>query len=238
MKRVSMQRCLPKVSASLMCAPLLTLGAAVEEIESAGIDMIHVDVMDGSFVPNFTLGPDVIRALRRSTSLPVDVHLMAVSPERHLDTFLDCGIQYFSFHYEACRPLVRSLEYIKQAGVHASVAINPATPVNTLECVLPLLDFVLLMTVEPGYAGQPLVPFAFEKIADLKNLITRLNVNVEIEVDGNVSFEHAPAMVAAGADILVGGSSSIFQPGMTITEGYNRLICACAASKGTDHDLA
>jgi len=221
-----------KIAASLMCDSFRHLEKSLNEMEQIGVDLVHVDVMDGLFVPNFTLGPDFIRAVKQMTSIPVDVHLMAMMPERHLDTFLSCGVGYFSVHQEACYALTRTVLQIKEAGVKAGVALSPSTPVACLEHLLPMIDFVLLMTVEPGYAGQALVPCAFEKIAALRAMACRLNPSLAIEVDGNVSFEHAPRMVATGAEILVAGTSSLFTQGMTIAEGYRKLIEACEAGVG------
>ena len=219
-----------KISASLMCDSFRHLEASLKEMESAGVDLVHVDVMDGTFVPNFTLGPNIIEAVKGMTSIPVDVHLMSVTPEKHLDTFisrLSPGTDYFSIHQEACWPLTRSVLRIKESGVKAGVALNPATSVSTLEHILPLLDFVLLMTVEPGFSGQKLVPYAIDKIASMKKLVAKVHPGVEIEVDGNVSFEHAPKMVKNGANILVGGSSSVFKKGLSIREGCAQLRKAC-----------
>ncbi len=215
-----------KIAASLMCDSFRHLEQSLREMREAGVDLIHVDIMDGSFVPNFTLGPDVVRAVKDMSSLPIDVHLMAVNPERHLDTFLKHlvpGRDYFSIHQEACVPLTRSVLEIRESGVKAGVALNPSTPVSTLEHILPIVDFVCLMTVEPGFAGQTLVPYAFEKIEAMKSLAASCNPLVEIEADGNVSFEHAPKMVERGVNMLVGGSSSVFRRGGTLQENCSRL---------------
>lgn len=201
-------------------------------MEEAGIDLIHVDVMDGTFVPNFTLGPDIIRAVKGMTTIPIDVHLMSLTPERHLDTFLSCGIDYFSIHAETCYPLTRSIQLIHDAGAKAGVALSPATSATMLDHLLPVTDFVMLMTVEPGYSGQKLVPFALDKISIVKEMVVRQNPHCEIMVDGNVSFEYAPQMVAAGADILVAGSSSVFKDGLTITQGTEKLRKAICSNRG------
>ena len=219
-----------KISASLMCDSFRHLEASLKAMEEGGVDLIHIDVMDGTFVPNFTLGPDITRAVKEMTSIPIDVHLMSVTPERHLDTFLACGITYFPIHQETCWPLTRSIMRIKEAGVKAGVALSPATPISTLAHILPLLDFAMLMTVEPGYAGQKLVPFALEKIAAMRAMADRLHPTLEIEADGNVSFEYAPQMVTSGADILVAGSSSVFKRGMKIQEGTRTLREVCETS--------
>jgi ribulose-phosphate 3-epimerase len=221
-----------KISASLMCDSFRHLEKSLHEMEEAGIDLIHVDVMDGTFVPNFTLGPDIIRAVKEMTSIPIDVHLMSLTPERHLDSFLSCGIEYFSIHAETCYPLTRSIQYIHDAGVKAGIALSPATSATTLDQILTITDFVMLMTVEPGYSGQKLVPFALDKIAVVKEMVVRQNPHCEIMADGNVSFEIAPQMVLAGADILVAGTSSVFKSGMTITEGTDKLRKAICSNRG------
>jgi ribulose-phosphate 3-epimerase len=215
-----------KIAASLMCDSFRHLEQSLKEMETAGIDLIHVDVMDGTFVPNFTLGPDIVRAVREMSTLPIDVHLMAMNPERHLDTFLAHlvpGRDYFSIHQEACYPLTRSIMRIKESGVKAGVALNPSTSVSVLEHIIGTLDFVLLMTVEPGFAGQELVPYAFEKIRAAKSLADRYNPLLEIEADGNVSFEHAPKMVECGVNLLVGGTSSVFGRGAGLRDNCSRL---------------
>jgi ribulose-phosphate 3-epimerase len=221
-----------KISASLMCDSFRHLEKSLHEMEEAGIDLIHVDVMDGTFVPNFTLGPDIIRAVKGMTTIPIDVHLMSLTPERHLDTFLSCGIDYFSIHAETCYPLTRSIQLIHDAGAKAGVALSPATSATMLDHLLPVTDFVMLMTVEPGYSGQKLVPFALDKISIVKEMVVRQNPHCEIMVDGNVSFEYAPQMVAAGADILVAGSSSVFKDGLTITQGTEKLRKAICSNRG------
>jgi ribulose-phosphate 3-epimerase len=221
-----------KISASLMCDSFRHLEKSLHEMEESGIDLIHVDVMDGTFVPNFTLGPDIIRAVKEMTKIPIDVHLMSLTPERHLDTFLSCGIDYFSIHAETCYPLTRSIQIIHDAGAKAGVALSPATSATMLDHLLPVTDFIMLMTVEPGYSGQKLVPFALDKISIVKEMVVRQNPHCEIMVDGNVSFEYAPQMVAAGADILVAGSSSVFKDGLTITQGTEKLRKAICSNRG------
>jgi ribulose-phosphate 3-epimerase len=215
-----------------MCDSFRHLEKSLHEMEESGIDLIHVDVMDGTFVPNFTLGPDIIRAVKEMTKIPIDVHLMSLTPERHLDTFLSCGIDYFSIHAETCYPLTRSIQIIHDAGAKAGVALSPATSATMLDHLLPVTDFIMLMTVEPGYSGQKLVPFALDKISIVKEMVVRQNPHCEIMVDGNVSFEYAPQMVAAGADILVAGSSSVFKDGLTITQGTEKLRKAICSNRG------
>ncbi len=215
-----------KISASIMCDPFRNLESSLVEMADASIDLVHVDIMDGTFVPNFTLGPDFIRAIKGMSAIPVDVHLMAITPEKHLDTFvgiLEAEKDYLSIHQEACLPLARSVLRIKDAGIKAGVALNPATSVGMLESILPIADFVVLMMVEPGFAGQSIVPAAMDKIPAMRRMSGELRPDLEIEVDGNVSFENAREMAEHGADMLVAGTSSIFRPGMGIAEGTRQL---------------
>lgn len=200
-----------KLSPSMMCVDFEHLKETVEEFERSGIEYLHVDIMDGEFVPNFTLGVDFCEKLRRMTSIALDVHLMINRPEDKLDWFKPQPGEYFAVHYESTAHLQRALAKIRSYGAKPMVAINPATPISVLEDILDDLDGVLVMTVNPGFAGQKLVPATLKKISKLrKYLDERGYENIEIEVDGNVSFENAVKMRAEGANIFVGGSSSIF----------------------------
>ena len=199
-----------RISPSLMCADWGRLETAIAQLEAAGADMIHVDVADGHFVPNLLIGLDVIRWLRRNTSLPLDVHLMVEEPAVYLEDLASIGVERVAVHPEGCVHLDRVLTQIRQLGMKAAAALNPATPLATIEYVLERLDFVLLMTVNPGFAGQKLVASAIRKIADCRARLAQFGHPIEIMVDGNVSFGHIPDMVAAGADILVAGTSSWF----------------------------
>lgn len=200
-----------KLSPSMMCVDFEHLKETVEEFERSGIEYLHVDIMDGEFVPNFTLGVDFCQKLRRMTSIPLDVHLMINRPEDKLDWFTPQAGEYFAVHYESTAHLQRALAKIRSYGAKPMVVLNPATPITVLEDVLDDLDGVLLMTVNPGFAGQKLVPATLKKISKLrKYLDERGYENIDIEVDGNVSFENAVKMRAEGANIFVGGSSSIF----------------------------
>ncbi|MHB0857277.1 MAG: ribulose-phosphate 3-epimerase [Anaerolineae bacterium] len=212
-----------KICASLVCADLLHLGRDLEALSVAGVDYLHVDVMDGQFVPNFCLSPDIMRAVRRASSLPLDVHLMVERPERYLETFVEAGAVVVTVHQEATVHLQRTLSRIRVLGARAGVALNPATSLHTLDYVLEDMDLLLLMTVNPGFAGQKMVPSALAKIADARHLLAARGLATDIQVDGNVSFELGPRMAQAGANWLVGGTSSIFQQGLTIAEGVQRL---------------
>jgi ribulose-phosphate 3-epimerase len=215
-----------KVAASVMCADLCHLEESVRQLEAAGADMLHFDVADGHFVPNLLLGPDVVRQVRAKTSLPLDVHLMVENPDQYVDRFAEIGVEMVCVHVEACPHLDRTLTEIRARGMQAGVAFNPATPLAGMEYVLERLDFVLLMTVNPGFAGQKLVAGAIRKIRDCRRFLNDRGVDAPIMVDGNVSFEHIPKMVAAGAEILVAGSSSWFYRGGSLGENVEKTRAA------------
>ncbi|MCS7253364.1 MAG: ribulose-phosphate 3-epimerase [Armatimonadota bacterium] len=212
-----------KVFASVMCANWCNLEGDIRELESAGIDGLHFDIMDGHFVPNLTMGFDIVRSLRQITQLPFDVHLMVEEPERYIDRFVQIGIQFISVHFESTPHVHRAIRQVKDAGVSAIVALNPATPPCVIDYLLEDADGVLVMTVNPGFSGQVAVSAAVRKIADVKERIEQLGSNAFIQVDGNVSFELAPIMIRNGARILVGGSSSVFVKGMSISESVREL---------------
>ena len=212
-----------KLCASLACADPLHLAREIEAIEAAGIDMIHIDVMDGSFVPNLALSIDLVRAVRRVTDLPMDAHLMMVDPARYIEPFAEAGADLIVVHQEACTHLQRTLAAIRALGVGAGVALNPATSLKMLEYVLDDIDLLLIMTVNPGFVGQKLVPATVGKITDARRMLAAHNRPIDIQVDGNVSLDNARAMVAAGANWLVGGTSSIFRRDLTIAEGAAEL---------------
>ena len=209
-----MSSIIPGVSPSMMCADALNLGADAVALEKAGVQYFHYDVMDGDFVPNFMLGPDVIKAVRKVSKVPADIHLMVKNPERHLHLFDLRAGDVVSVHQESTIHLQRTLAAIRQTGAQAAVALNPATPLFTIEDVLPDIDMVLLMTVNPGFAGQKLVPQTLQKITRLRKMLDESGyAHVRIEVDGNVSFENAVKMRAAGADLFVAGTSAVFREG-------------------------
>ena len=218
-----------QVSPSVMCADLCHLEEGIRRLEAAGADMLHVDVADGHFVPNLLLGPDVVRQLRVKTSLPLDVHLMVDDPDRYVELMAQIGANLVAVHAEACRHLDRTLTEIRERGMQAGVALNPATPLAVLEYVLERLDFVLLMTVNPGFAGQKLVAGGIRKIGECRRFLADRGLGVPIMVDGNVSFEHIPKMVAAGADILVAGTSSWFHEHGSLRENVEKTREAISA---------
>ena len=212
-----------KVSPSVMCVDTGYIEDSIRQLESVGADMLHLDMADGHFVPNLLLGPDVVRWLRPKTKLPLDAHLMVKNPGDYINLLADIGVDYLSIHAEACIHLDRLLTQILDRNIKAGVALNPATPLGAIEYVLERLDFVLLMTVNPGFAGGKLVASAFRKIADCRKMLdSRGYGEVSILVDGNVSFANIPKMVAAGADILVAGSSSWFNSAAPLEENAEK----------------
>ena len=208
-----------KISPSMMCADFLNLGEELKVLETLRIEFLHVDIMDGSFVPNYTLGTDYIKRLKEASGIPVDIHLMIDRPEDKLKWFDFGPGDYVSIHYEASNHVLRAIAAIRDRGAKTMLALNPATPLCVLEDVIADLDAVLIMTVNPGYAGQELIPQTIDKIRRLRDMYPQ----IEIEVDGNVSFENAKKMRAAGADIFVAGSSSIYSKDGDIKANTQRL---------------
>jgi ribulose-phosphate 3-epimerase len=201
-----------KIAPSILAADFARLAEEIQRVEAAGADMLHVDVMDGHFVPNLTIGPPVVKAIRAVTSLPLDVHLMVTDPDSLIPDFVDAGSNNLTVHVEACRHLHRTIHAIKDAGLQASVVLNPATPLATLEEILPDVDMVLLMSVNPGFGGQSFIPSTLHKIQALKQEISKRNVPVAIEVDGGVKPANARMIRDAGADVLVAGTAIFAQP--------------------------
>ena len=213
-----------KIAPSIMCAPMLSVDGCLRELERCGADLIHIDIMDGSFVPNYTLGTNFVKELKSKTSVPLDIHLMIEDPEKKLDWFTFGEGDYVSVHYEASRHLNKALGIIRARGAKAMVAINPATPIYALESALDDIDAVLVMTVNPGFAGQMLIESTLKKISRLRRYLDEGGYShVEIEVDGNVSFENAKRMSQAGADIFVAGSSSVFEKSAPLEQNMQDL---------------
>ena len=196
-----------KIAPSILSADFSRLGEEVLAAEKAGADMVHVDVMDGHFVPNITIGPLVVKAVRKVASIPLDVHLMIAEPDRYIKDFADSGADIITVHEEASIHLHRTIQIIRECGVKAGVSINPATPVSHIEIVLPYVDMVLIMSVNPGFGGQKFIPEMLPKIRQLKESINKNNYGVEIEVDGGVKVDNVADVVQAGADIVVMGSA-------------------------------
>ena len=213
-----------KIAPSIMCAPMLSVDGCLRDLERCGADLIHIDIMDGSFVPNYTLGTNFVKEMKSKTSVPLDIHLMIEDPEKKLDWFTFGEGDYVSVHYEASRHLNKALGIIRARGAKAMVAINPATPIYALESVLDDIDAVLVMTVNPGFAGQMLIESTLKKISRLRRYLDEGGYShVEIEVDGNVSFENAKRMSQAGADIFVAGSSSVFEKSAPLEQNMQAL---------------
>ncbi len=212
------------ISPSIMCADFLKLEQTLRSFEENKIEYIHVDIMDGSFVPNYTLGTDFCKALKKATTVPLDIHLMIKNPEEKLTWFGIGENDYVSVHYESTPHICRTLQRIRDLGGKPMITLNPGTPICVLENVLELIDGVLLMTVNPGFSGQSLIPGAFDKIRKTRDFLDSNGFShIDIEVDGNVSFENARKMSAAGANIFVAGTSSIFKPSQSLSEGIDRL---------------
>jgi ribulose-phosphate 3-epimerase len=200
------------IAPSILSADFAILGAEIKAVAAAGADWIHVDVMDGQFVPNITLGPPIIKALRPFTSLPFDVHLMIAQPERYIRDFAEAGANIISVHAEACVHLHRTLQMIRQAGCAPAVALNPATPLEAVEYVLEDLEMVLLMSVNPGFGGQEFIPGVVPKIRRLREIIDDRGLPVQIQVDGGVSEATAGDLARAGCDIFVAGTAIFRTP--------------------------
>jgi len=212
------------ISASILSADFAHLAEDVKRAESAGADMIHIDVMDGRFVPNITIGPPVVRSIRDVTELPFDVHLMIVEPERYLEDFANAGADLLTVHQEVSPHLDRTLHAIEELGIKPGVALNPHTPVQTIKHVLHLVELVLIMTVNPGYGGQRFLPYALDKVVELRSLIEEegLKEQVKISVDGGVNPSNIRDVAEAGTHIAVAGSA-VFSGG-EIEENLRQLI--------------
>ena len=196
-----------KIAPSILSADFSRLGEEVRAVEAAGADWVHVDVMDGRFVPNLTLGPVVVEAVKRVTALPLDVHLMIVEPEKYVEAFAKAGADILTVHVEACTHLHRVVQQIRAAGARPAVVLNPATPLVTLEDILPDVSMVLLMSVNPGFGGQFFIPQVMDKVRRLKGMVDSRGLDVDIQVDGGIHAGNAREVVAAGASVLVAGNA-------------------------------
>jgi ribulose-phosphate 3-epimerase len=201
-----------RIAPSILSADFGRLAEEVKAAEAAGADQIHVDVMDGRFVPNLTIGPVVVEAVRTATKLPIDVHLMIVEPERYVADFRKAGADGITVHAEACPHLQRNLQQIRETGAKAAVALNPATPLSAVEWVLEDLSMVLLMSVNPGFGGQSYIPQVTRKVRDLRRLVDAAGLAVDIQVDGGIKPQNIAAVAAAGANVFVAGSAVFGAP--------------------------
>jgi len=211
-----------KLAPSILSADFARLGEQVAEVTKAGADYIHIDVMDGHFVPRITIGAPVVAAIRSWTNLPLDVHLMIEAPERQINQFADAGANIITVHVEACLHIHRVVQAIKESGVKAGVSLNPGTSIDTLDEILPDLDLVLVMTVNPGFGGQTFIEDMLGKIARLRAELDRKSLATELEVDGGINAQVAPKIVQAGARVLVAGAA-VFGSGQTVKEAITKI---------------
>jgi len=196
-----------KIAPSILSADFMRLGEEIKAAEAAGIDLFHIDIMDGHFVPNITIGPSIVESIKKMTTIPLDVHLMIENPDKYLSDFIKAGADYLAVHLEASVHLHRTVQFIKEKKVKAGVSLNPATPVSSLEDIIHDADFVVVMSVNPGFGGQSFIPQAADKIKMLKKVIMDKGLSTLIEVDGGVKPDNARLVADAGADILVMGSA-------------------------------
>lgn len=192
---------------SILSADFSKLGEQIETIDKAGAQYVHFDVMDGSFVPNISFGAPVLKSIRKCTERKIDAHLMVEEPIRFVEDFAKAGADIITVHAEACKHLDRTLEFIKEQGVLAGVALNPATPLSAIEWVLPKVDMVLIMTVNPGFGGQKLIPYTIEKVRKLKEMIDKNGYKIDIQVDGGINKDNVTSVLDAGANVFVAGSA-------------------------------
>lgn len=219
-----------RLAPSILSADFAALGAAVQAVERGGADLLHLDVMDGHFVPNLTIGPAVVQAVRRVSSLPLDVHLMVTDPDRYLDAFAEAGAAAISVHVEVLPHLHRTIGAIRDLGCRAGAAINPATPLSALEEIAGDLDVVLLMSVNPGFGGQAFIPGSESKIQRVRELLDRTGSRADIEVDGGVDRTNIARVVAAGASIVVAGAAIFGEPDPEVATRELRALVAAESS--------
>lgn len=221
-----------KIAPSILASDFTRLGEQIQEAEAAGADWIHVDVMDGHFVPNITIGPLIAEAARRSTTLPLDAHLMIESPERYLGVFANAGVNSVTVHVEASPHLHRTVQQIHELGMRAGVALNPATPIEAITEILPFVDLVLVMSVNPGFGGQSFIPTSLARIARIRRMLDELELpDVDVQVDGGIGLDTAAAVVGAGATVLVAGTA-VFNKSGTVARNLRELRASYGAIDG------
>ena len=196
-----------KLAPSILSANFAKLLEDVKKVENAGCEYLHIDVMDGHFVPNITLGPSVVKSLRKDVNMVFDAHLMIENPDQYIKEFVDAGCDIIVVHQEACRHLHRTIQNIKSYGIKVGVSLNPATPIETIKHIIRDVDMVLIMTVNPGYGGQKYIPYATQKISDLRKMIEERDLKIDIEVDGGINLYNVQEVLKAGANIIVAGSA-------------------------------
>jgi len=207
-----------KIAPSILSADFVRLGDELGKIEDAGADMIHIDVMDGHFVPNITIGPFIVEAVRKATSLPLDVHLMIDRPDDYVSAFADAGADIITVHVEAATHLHRTIQQIKEKGKKAGVSLNPSSPLIMTECILEYVDLLLIMSVNPGFSGQKFIPSALEKIREARRMLDKIGSKAYLEVDGGIKLDNIAEVASAGADMFVSGS------GVFGTQDYKKTI--------------
>jgi ribulose-phosphate 3-epimerase len=220
-----------KIAPSILSAHFECLEKDILDVQKAGADYLHIDVMDGHFVPNITIGPLIVEALRPISNLIFDVHLMIENPDLFIKQFVDAGADIICVHVEACTHIHRTIQYIKSLGARAAVALNPGTPINCLDYIIEELDMILIMTVNPGFGGQAFIPSTLSKISHLKKMIIDRNLNIDIEVDGGIKLGNLSEVICAGANVIVAGSA-IF-----LSEDINKAVAAFKKA-GTDINTA
>lgn len=214
------------IAPSILSSNFNNLGSEIESIGSSGGDLVHIDIMDGHFVPNLTIGPMIVKAIRKQSDLPFDVHLMISEPDDYIDKFIDAGSDIIAIHPETCKHLHRTINYIKEKNVKAAVALNPSTSLTTIDPILQDLDMILIMTVNPGFPAQKFIKSMIPKIENIRKILDERGYRIDLEVDGGINVETAPFAANAGANILVAGNAAFHGPGGSLAENIRLLKAA------------